>query len=407
MIALLFTALAVMCVSALASGTEAAVFSVPLAKAKAMAKAGKPGWKALLSLKEDMSRSIGSIVIIDNLADIVGSALVGALASDVFGSTALGVFFACFTFVTIVACKIVPKNLGETHADRLAPIAAPVLRTLIRLMSPVIWLVNLPVRFLRNSDALQAVSEDEIKIMAAMGRAAGSVEPDESRMIRHVFKLNDITADDMMTVAPLVESIPGEVPLGEQKRFVLDLRHSRVPVTDAEKTNVLGVVLTRDLIAAIARDEFQATPADFLQEALRVRNDVPADDLLPLFQKEEQHLAIVEDAQGRMVGVVTLEDVLEELVGEIADEKDIRPETIKRLSKSEILTDEATEVSKVNHFFNTDIRFDGTIGDFVVEKFGRAPKRGESLGDRAGLVYTVVSVSRTRPKLISVRKVAG
>lgn len=402
MLALILTALAVMCVSALASGTEAAVFSVPLSKAKAMAKAGKPGWKALVRLKEDMSHSIGSIVIIDNLADIVGSALVGALASDVFDSAALGVFFAGFTFVTIVACKIVPKNYGERYAASIAPIAAPILRALIRLMAPVLWLVNLPVRLMGGGDSLQAVSEEEIKIMAAMGRAAGSLEPDESRMIRQVFKLNDITADDMMTLAEFVETIPGEVPLGEQKRRVLDLRHSRIPVLDADG-HVIGVTLSRDLIAAVARDEFQATPTDFLQEALRVRNDAPADDLLPLFQQKEQHLAVVEDAHGRMVGVVTLEDVLEELVGEITDEKDIRPETIKRLSKTEILVDEATDVAKVNHFFNTAIRFEGTIGDAVAEKFGRVPKKGESL-DHNGLTYTIVAASRTRPKLISIRK---
>ena len=222
-------------------------------------------------------------------------------------------------------------------------------------------------------------------------------------MIRRVFRLNDITADDMMTPAERVETIPGDVPIGEQRHRVMDLRHSRVPVTGESPEHILGVALTRDLIAAAARDEFQATPTDFLQEVLHVRNDFVADDLLPLFQQKEQHLAIVEDADGHMVGVVTLEDVLEELVGEITDEKDLRPETIKRVAKDEILVDEGTSVAKINHFFNVAIPFEGQIGEYVLEKFARRPKVGETL-DEGGLLFVISSMSRTRPKHITVRK---
>lgn len=239
--------------------------------------------------------------------------------------------------------------------------------------------------------------------MALLGRESGSIEKDESLLIRRVFRLNDITADDMMTLLPQVETIPGDVALGAQRQRILGLRHSRVPVVGESPDQILGMVLTRDLISAIARDEFQAAPNDFLQEALRVRSDVPADDLLPLFQGKEQHLAVVEDADGRMVGVVALEDVLEELVGEIADEKDIRPETIKRLSKNEIVVDADTDIAKINHFFNVRIAGEGTIRYYVVDKFGRSPKVGETL-DEGGLTFVISSMSRTRPKLITIRK---
>jgi CBS domain containing-hemolysin-like protein len=397
-------ALAVLSLSALASGTEAALFSVPYARARTMAKAGRRGAKALVRVKEDMARAIGTIVIVNNIANIVGSAVVGAVAGGLFGSAALGAFFAAFTLAIIVFSELIPKTVGEAHADRLAPLMAPAVLALTGLFRPVLWLIERMVRPFHAGAALKAkVSEEEIKMMALLGREAGAIEADESRMIRHVFKLNDITADDMMTPADRVESIPGDVPLGDQKIRVLDLRHSRVPVTGDAPNQVLGVALTRDLIAAAARDEFQATPSDFLQEALRVRNDVAADDLLPLFQRSQQHLAIVEDADGRMVGVVTLEDVLEELVGEIADEKDVRPETIKRVSKTEILVDEGTDVGRINHFFNVAIPFEGEIGDYVMEKFGRRPRVGEALDD-GPLTFVVSSMSRTRPRHVAIRK---
>lgn len=404
MTALILVALLVMSLSAVASGTEAALFSVPYSRARTMLQAGKPGARALVKIKEDMTRAIGTIVIINNIANIVGSALVGALAADVFSSAMMGVFFAAFTLGIIIFSELIPKTLGEHHADRVAPMLAPVVLVLIGVFRPVLWIINTLVKPFHMPHAMKTmVSEDEIKMMALLGREAGSIEHDESAMIRRVFRLNDITADDMMTPADRVETIPGDVPLGEQRARVLDLRHSRVPVTGDAPDHILGMALTRDLIAAVARDEFQATPTDFTQEALRVRSDAAADDLLPLFQKKEQHLAIVEDPEGRMVGVVTLEDVLEELVGEITDEKDVRPETIKRLSKSEILVDEGTAVSKINHFFNVAIPFEGQIGEYLLERFGRRPKVGESL-DEGGLTFVISSMSRTRPKHITVRK---
>ncbi len=403
MIALILSSLAVLSLAAFASCAEAALFSVTYAKAQALARAKKPGGKALVKIKENMTYPIGTIVIVNNVATIVGSTVEGVIAHEVFHSFGLSIFVALFTFCVIVFAEIIPKTIGESYANRIAPLIAPPVVFLTRICQPLLWLIDRTLHRLAPTSGVKTVSEEEIKIMAQMGHASGSVEADESQMIRSVFKLNDITADDMMTVASFVESIPGEVPLGEQRRRVLDLRHSRVPVTGEDKDVILGVVLTRDLISAVARDEFQATPTDFLQEALRVHAETPADDLLPLFQKREQHLAIVEDSDGRMVGVVTLEDVLEELVGEIADEKDVRPETIKRVSKTEILADEGTEIAKVNHFFNTAIDFNGSLGDYIMEKFGRLPAVGETL-DESGLTFVISSMSRTRPKLVSVRK---
>lgn len=403
MTVLILSSLVVLLIAAFASCAEASLFTVPYAKVKAMADAKRPGAKALLKIKDNMTYPIGTIVIVNNIATIVGSSVEGVIAHNIFHSYGLGIFVGLFTFCVIVFAEIIPKTLGESYAAAVAPLIAPPVLLLTGILRPLLWAIDMSLRKLRPSSDMRAISEEEIKIMAQMGREAGSIEQDESAMIRRVFRLNDITADDMMTPAERVETIPGDVPIGEQRHRVMDLRHSRVPVTGDAPDQIFGIALTRDLIAAAARDEFQATPTDFLQEALRVRNDVAADDLLPLFQQKEQHLAIVEDHDGRMVGVVTLEDVLEELVGEITDEKDVRPETIKRVAKDEILVDEGTAVAKINHFFNIAIPFEGQIGEYVLERFGRKPKVGETL-DESGISFVISSMSRTRPKHITVRK---
>lgn len=403
MLTLIISSLVVLLVAAFASCTEAALFSVSLPKAKAMAAAHKPGGKALLKIKENMGYPIGTIVIVNNIATIVGSIVEGVAAHEVFGDTALSIFIAIFTFCVIVFSEIVPKTLGESYAVMIAPIVAPIVLFLTQVFKPLLWLIEQTLKKLKPMHDLQKVSEEEIKIMAAMGQKSGSIEPDETAMIRHVFKLNDITAEDMMTPLSGVETILGDLRLGEGRETILGANHSRLPVIADDGETVLGVVLTRDLIAALARDRFEATPLDYIQEAINVPMDLPADDLLPLFQKREQHLGVVIDPAGRMVGVVSLEDVIEELVGEITDEKDVRPETIKRISKTEILADEGTEVAKINHFFNTSIVYEGTVGDYAAEKLSKRPRPGDSV-THGPLTFTVVSMTRTRPKLLKIAK---
>jgi CBS domain containing-hemolysin-like protein len=397
---LILSSLAVLIIAAVASATEAALFSLSYAKVKAPKR---PGARSLLKIKDNMSYPIGTIVIVNNIATIVGSTVEGVIAHNVFHSFGLGVFVALFTFCVIVFAEIIPKTLGESYAAVVAPIVAPPVLVLTRLFYPLLWVIDRLLARLRPMDDLKKVSEEEIKIMAAMGHAAGSIETDESHLIQRVFKLNDITAEDMMTPLASVEAISGDATLGQLREIVLKSRHSRLPVYSESVDNILGTVMLRDLLMAMSQDKFESTPMDYLQESLRVPADLAADDLLPIFQKQEQHLGIVVDADKKMVGVVSLEDVLEELVGEIMDEKDVRPETIKRLSKNEILVDEGTDVAKINHFFNTEIKHAGTIGDCVVEKFGRRPKAGEAVKE-ANLTFTVAAVTRTRPKLINIRK---
>lgn len=394
-----------MALAFLASCSEAALFSVPLSKAKALVARRKPGARALLAIKEDMSYPIGTVVIVNNIATIVGASALGIIAHQVFGEFGLSVFVAVFTLAVIIFAEIIPKTIGESYAAVIAPLVAVPVLWLMHIIKPFLWLVSQISKRLQPLEDLNRVSEDEIKIMATMGQHGGSIQANESALIQRIFKLNDITAEDMMTPLALVESIPADLKLGEGRARIQALHYSRLPVVAEDGETVLGLVLTRDLLAGLARDAFDTTPLDYIQEPFWVPRDLLADYLLLTFQKRGGHLGVVVDAERRMIGVVSLEDVIEELVGEIADEKDVLPETIKRLAKNEILVDEGTEIGKINHFFNTTIDYPGTIGDLAVEKFGHRPKVGESVTD-GGLTYTIVAVTRTRPKLLKILKPA-
>jgi len=402
--ALLFiVAIIVIASSAFASGSEAAIFTVSMSKVRAMAAAGRPGSKALLVSKKNMAQTIGTIVIINNISNIVGSALIGVLAARLFESAALGFFFAAFTLLIIIFAEIIPKTVGEAYAEPIALAVARPVYFMFLVLRPLLRMIEVITYPFHRDGERSPISEEEIKVMAQMGRESGTIEMDESKLIQRVFRLNDITAEDMMTPWALVEAIPGDETLSASREKLLKLRHSRIPVYGESPDVILGVVLLKDLLSALPHDRFAARPTDYVQEPIFVSHDMLADDLLIHFQRKERHLAIVVDENRKLEGVVTLEDVLEELVGEITDEKDVKPDAIKRVSKHEILVDIGTEVSDIDDFFNASIYYDGTIGDYLFEKFGKHMKVGDVFRDDE-LEYRVISMARTRPERVSVVK---
>lgn len=400
---LIIISLVVIMSSAFASGAEAALFTISVSKVRAMASAKEPGGKALLAAKNDMTHTISTIVIINNISNIVGSSIIGVVAGRLFGSTALGIFLGFFTLLIILFAEIIPKTIGEEHAEMIAlKVARPVM-ALHEIFRPILWLMEVVIRPFRRKGGKRGVSEEEIKIMAQMGHESGAIEMDESKLIQRVFKLNDITAADMMTPWSLVEAISGDETLGASREKILKLRHSRIPVHGKTPDLIVGVVLLKDLLSAIAHDRFSAHPADYVHEPIFVSHDMLADDLLIHFQKKQIHLAIVVDENRKLEGVVTLEDVLEELVGEITDEKDVMPDAIMRVSKDEILVDAGTEIEDINDFFNISIFHEGIIGEYLSLEFGSKMQVGDAFG-KNDIEFRIVSMSRMRPKRISIRK---
>lgn len=376
---LIIAVLVVLVASGLASGIEAALFAVNYSKVLAAVEKKQSGALALKRLKEHMRIPIMTIVVINNIANIVGSIVIGAIAADVLGSTWLGVFSAVLTFLIIVFSEIIPKTVAEVHAERIAlSVARPIL-ILSNILRPVTLIVELFTRPFSPTAESMTTSEDEIRVLARIGRQEGVIDRDESRMIQHVFRLDDITAWDMMTPRADVDALSGEKTVREVRDEVLAYTHSRLPVYDGDLDNIVGVVHIRFLLEALAKDQDDTLVKDLMGKADFVPETMVGDNLIRHFQKEKDNLAIVVDSLGTVIGIVTLEDVLEELVGEITDETDVEPERIKRISKREVLVDADTDVHYVNVFFNIQLPGDGRIGELLLEEIGHIPEAGESV----------------------------
>jgi CBS domain containing-hemolysin-like protein len=308
--------------SALCSCSEAALLSVPLLKARQLAESKQPAAIALLAIRQKINRPIATIVILNNLFNIVGSVLIGGIAANVFNDALLGVFTGILTLLVILFGEIFPKILGERYAIPIALALVIPVQWLTWLFTPIVLLLEKLTAPLTSQGNSPSTNEAEIKLMATIGHQEGIIEADEAEMIRRVFRLNDMKSADIMTPRVAVTHLPGDLTIAAALDQILQSQHSRILVSDSDIDRILGLVLKNEVLTALIRGQGQqrlsqvARPVRFVAETER------ADKLLQDFQTAREHLAVVVDEYGGVSGVVTLEDVLEVLTGEIVDETD-------------------------------------------------------------------------------------
>jgi CBS domain containing-hemolysin-like protein len=329
---LIILIIAIVAGSAFFSGLEAALFSVSSSRAKILEQQGKRNAKYLVKIKESMSRPIVVIVIGNNITNIAGSILVGVLTIETLGHAWIGVISTLTILLIITIGEIIPKTLGERYAETISLLACRPLLFSTRIFRPVISLLEKITDGVSKAPS-DIVSEEELKILSNIGHMQGEIEKDERDMIRKVFSLNDIKAKDIMTPRTVIVALESQKNLREISEEIYLLRNSRLPIYTDNLDNIIGVANRIDLLIALAKNKTSAIVSDFAQPAPYVDESMRVDDLLSLFKKERHHLAIVKDKFGGTSGIVTLEDAIEQLVGEIVDETDKYTDMRKRALK--------------------------------------------------------------------------
>jgi len=322
---LLVTVAALIFFSGLVTMVEAALFSVPLSRVHLLVDQKRKGSRRLLGVKTNLRRIIVTLVILNNASNIGGSVFVGWLAQVVFGSGWMAAFTTAFTLIVIILAELIPKTIGESFAEPIALRSAPVVLFITGILFPFVWVmerVGLP--FARR-EKQEVASEEEIRVLASVGNKEGSIGRHESELIRKVFLLNDVTAREIMTHRLMVSQLPAAIRLSDLKLEEIAGLHSRILVTQGgDLDKVEGVVHQRDILLELVRGRMDLTVAEVKQPVQFVYEGTPAHRLLREFQRTHQHLFVVVDEYGGTSGVVSLEDVIEELVGEIEDEVDAR-----------------------------------------------------------------------------------
>lgn len=328
---------AVMAVSAfcsfLCSLWESSLYAVPPSRIRSMVDQRVRGARLLLSLRERIDRPISAILTFNTVANTVGASVMGTLVGKQFGETSIMVivFPILFTLIILVFSEIIPKTLGVLYADTIAPRSAFALHILIAVLKPFVLMSEYITRRMRQGGSAsesEAVSEAHIIAQARLGVEQGTLLPEEGVWVQNVLALNEKTAHDLMTPRTVVYVLPAEMKLSEVSAHSEHWAHSRLPVCrDNQPDRVMGIVYRRDVFDALAtRSEEElasmtiadiTVDVDFIPETLR------ANQVLQRFLTGRQHMFIVTNEHGGLEGVITLEDVIEEILGqEIVDTHD-------------------------------------------------------------------------------------
>lgn len=289
----------------------------------------------LRGLRKDIERPLAAILSLNTIAHTVGATGAGAQAAVVFDDTGVGIFSAVLTLGILVLSEIVPKTLGATYWRALAPFTVRTLPLLIVAQLPLVWMSQWITRLLKSGKGSDEVSRDEITALTTAGQRLGVVEEDETRVVSNLFRLPQIAVHEVMTPRTVIEHVPGDTKLGDAVMGRDNFPFSRMPVTGENIDEITGFVLTRELLVAALRDEKDRPVSDFARALPRVPEDTDLDSLMDLLMGQDAHIAVVEDNYGGTAGLVTMEDILETLLGsEIVDEHD-EAEDLRKVAKQQ------------------------------------------------------------------------
>jgi CBS domain containing-hemolysin-like protein len=320
---ILATGLAVI-VSALCSIIEAVLYSVPQSQVEVMARSGKKSGLTLKKLKKNIQQPITAILTLNTIANTMGAAVAGASAAVVFGEENLVWFSIFFTLAILLFSEILPKTAGVAYAKNLAAWIAIPLNSLVKIMSPLIWLCQTVTRLIPKQEKEALVSIEEIEQVAVLGRISGEIDPQQERVIANILKLQDKNVRRVMTPRTVVFSLSEHLTIEEAlERKEQWSRHSRVPVYDKDQDDVVGIVLSRSILLSLSEGRQDQKLSALMQPVHFVPEAAPLNRILMEFFEHRIHLFVVVDEYGSVTGVISLEDIIEEIVGrEIIDESD-------------------------------------------------------------------------------------
>lgn len=383
---------------------EAVLLSVSRTKVETMAEEGTKAGILLRGFKQDPDVAIAGILILNTIAHTVGASVAGATYP--WGSETLWIFSTVFTIAVLLFTEIVPKTLGVTYANGLATPVAHTTQFLVRVLSPAIFLTRRLSRLLRKGRPEDPItSAEEIRLLATLGMDHGALGPQMASIIAGATRLRDLDAEDAMVPRGRVVYLSGANTLEENLGFVRQARFSRYPYTpDGDLDRVSGFIMARELLMAL-RDNEQLDLATLVRPMPVLPQSTPLNRVLKTFQQERRHIGLVVDEYGGTHGVITLEDVLEELVGEIEDETDRVARDIVAHADGSLTVRGLTEARKVFEKLRIQVETESqTIGGFVVEQLGEMPANETSL-EVAEHRFTVLAATPRRVETVRIEPI--
>ena len=394
--------------SAFFSSAETALMTSNKLRIRNLAENGDKRAEKVLEITANTDKMLSAILIGNNIVNLSASALSTTLTLKMFGSSLVGIATGILTFLILVFGEITPKNVASKNAENIALKYIGIISVLVVILTPVIYVVNKVAGivislFVKNNDDNNMVTEDELRAMVEVSHEDGVIEKEEKKMIVNVVDFGDTVAGDIMLPRVDMVMVSVESSYEEILKIFREERYTRIPVYEESPDNVIGILNVKDFLLIEDKENFSVK--EHLREPLYTYEYKKTSSLMVDMRKTGANIVIVLDEYGTTVGLITLEDMLEEIVGEIRDEFDAEEdEGITKISETEYLIDGSTNLDDVNDRIGLELSSEEyeSIGGIIMEKLGRLPVEGEVI-TFDNIILTVKKMDHARIEKVGLK----
>jgi putative hemolysin len=377
---------------ALLSGSEVAFIAVNRIKLRNLVEKGVSSAKTVQKIREQHDRLFSAVILSGNLFTILATSVGTAVALRLFGEEN-GIIIATvvMTFLTVIFGELAPKTFAVAHAEKIALLLAKPIDMYIKIITPIVWIFNkvsnLMIRLLGGEikPAPQFLTEEEMKAMISLGEEEGALEKEEKRMLHKVFEFGDKKVSEAMVPRTEIVTIPEDARVADALKLVSEKGYSRYPVIKETVDNITGVLYVKDIVRRMSKEDIKPeTPIKgFIRDAYYIPESKMVTALLDDMQKNKFQIAIIVDEHGGTAGLITLEDIIEEIVGGLQDEFEAieAEKEVEIIDENTFVVSGYTDLDEVNELIGVDLKSEefNTIGGFLFGLFGHLPKAGEQL----------------------------
>lgn len=392
--------------SAFFSGVEAAFISLSKIKIRQMIEKNLDGAFLVQKLKDKPHTLLSTLLVGNNLVNIGASALATGIVLEKLpaaqASSAVAISTGIMTLLILTFGEIIPKNIAINHNKFIALHSARFVNALSYILYPIIKFFDFisrgSTKIFGEPKKESMFSEEEIKSIVSMGEEVGTIEPEEKKMIHNVFKFDHTDVYDIMTPRTVIVAIEDNKNIKDALNLFIKSGHSRIPVYKDNIDRITGVLFIKDILPLIKKGQMDASITKVMTKPMFIPETKIVDEMLDDFKEKRAHLAVVIDEHGGVSGVVTVEDIVEEIVGEIYDEADAKRVSIKKISPTVFQIRGETSLEEVNEELGLNLHdeeFD-TISGIVLHNLGRLPEKGESVKLKGGIKITVSKIDEQR-----------
>ena len=393
------------------SGLEVALVSIRYSKIEQMIKDKVRGASSLRKLKSNPSRMMSSVNLGNNLASIAATALATDISLKLFGDDGLAIAIGIMTFLILIFGEITPKTYCNANAAKVAIRNSRILLVFGYVFFPIVWIFETitkgMIKLTGSSDMPPGLTEDEIKEVVEQGYKDKAIEKQESQLVHGALNFDDIVIRTVMTPRTKMFKLNSKMMLFEALPEINKSGFSRIPVFADNADQIVGIVHIRDVLKKLEGNEKVISLEQIMREPVFVSQEKRVSDLLKEMQGRRTHMAIVLDEFGGVEGCVTLEDLLEEIVGEIEDETDTEKPSFQRDGQNAIVTDGDIEIDIINEIFKTDIPPGddySTLNGLLHEQLHDMPKEDDKI-EIGSLRIIIEKVSKNKPEKIRIEKI--